>query len=234
MQVAEWVEYHRLIGIEHFVVFDRTGELRHTLLPLVQDGVLTVVDWLNHWHGHEQHGGNGVYHDQQGILNKCLHRYARGAEWVLVVDPDEYVHLVADSAQHNHSIVSWAEAQVAGNPHIGELRMQSVFFQQTHGEADTIVGRHTTRGQACMGAEVRTKYIAKVSKVENADVHFTFKLTPGSSHQDVPCDVARINHYQSGWEPDQEITEDLSALWAQEELRVRLKRWAGQFSALTG
>ena len=78
--LAEWVEFHRLVGIEHFYLYDnRSGDAsRDVLAPYVEDGIVTVHDW-------QPHPGQGPAYDD------CLQRYRDEARWIAFIDLDEFL-----------------------------------------------------------------------------------------------------------------------------------------------
>ena len=80
--LKEWIEYHKLIGAEHFYLFDHdsTDESREILKPYVASGLVTLTPCRGKWHDIV---GN-VW--EQGL------KLARGqTQWLGVVDSDEFL-----------------------------------------------------------------------------------------------------------------------------------------------
>ena len=45
--VKEWIEYHRLVGVDHFYLYNNgsTDSYLEVLSPYVQEGSVTIIDW---------------------------------------------------------------------------------------------------------------------------------------------------------------------------------------------
>jgi Glycosyltransferase family 92 len=78
--LAEWVEFHRLVGAEHFYLYDNrsTDESRDVLAPYVEHGLATVRDW-------SPHPGQGPAYDD------CLQRHGGDSRWIAFIDLDEFL-----------------------------------------------------------------------------------------------------------------------------------------------
>lgn len=56
--LKEWVAYHRLVGVEHFWLFNNLSvdEYQEVLAPYVAEGIVELIDWpfestdWQHWH----------------------------------------------------------------------------------------------------------------------------------------------------------------------------------------
>jgi len=91
--LVEWVEYHRLVGVEHFVLYDVTapgaaaaaaaaaGSLREMVADYVAEGIVSVVPW--------------PYHDcaTRTATASCYSRHRRMARFVLATTVDDFVTL---------------------------------------------------------------------------------------------------------------------------------------------
>jgi hypothetical protein len=91
--IVPWIEYHLMLGVEHFFVYDNgcEDETMERLAPLVARGVVTVFDWrigdrYQHW------GAVSWLYTQMAAMNHFLVRFgAECAEWVGMFDVDEFV-----------------------------------------------------------------------------------------------------------------------------------------------
>lgn len=83
----EWIEYHRLAGVEHFWLYDNgsTDNWQEALAPYIKEGLVEVINWPSpnppiFW------GFVQVKAFQDGLSK------ARGkARWVAVIDLDEFI-----------------------------------------------------------------------------------------------------------------------------------------------
>jgi hypothetical protein len=78
--LREWVEFHRLVGVERFFLYDNssTDEHHEALAPYVDDGSVTIHDWPQ-WPAQVQ-----AYDD-------CLKRYREESRWIAFIDLDEFL-----------------------------------------------------------------------------------------------------------------------------------------------
>ena len=78
--LREWVEFHRLVGVERFYLYDTgsTDEHLEVLAPYLDEGVLTV----EHWHGEGR---------QHAAYDHCVQVHADDARWIAFIDDDEFL-----------------------------------------------------------------------------------------------------------------------------------------------
>jgi hypothetical protein len=78
--LAEWVTFHRLVGVERFYLYNNLSvdDWRAAVLPELTEGVVEIVDWP------EQHGQLSAYAD-------CLARHRTDTRWIAFIDIDEFL-----------------------------------------------------------------------------------------------------------------------------------------------
>jgi hypothetical protein len=78
--LREWVEFHRLVGVERFFLYDHesTDSSREVLAPYVEEGIVIVHDWP------VQPGLLEAYDD-------CLKQHRGDARWIAFMDIDEFL-----------------------------------------------------------------------------------------------------------------------------------------------
>ena len=78
--LREWVEFHRLVGVERFFLYNNNSvdEHRQALAPYLDDGTVTIHDWPQ-WPAHVQ-----TYDD-------CLKRHRKDSRWIAFIDLDEFL-----------------------------------------------------------------------------------------------------------------------------------------------
>lgn len=87
--LREWIEYHLLIGVDHFYLFDNlsTDHFRTVLEPYIAEGIVELFDWpyqeatVNDW----------VCNVQCTCYNKILQERAFEAAWIACIDIDEFI-----------------------------------------------------------------------------------------------------------------------------------------------
>lgn len=89
--LREWIEYHKLLGVEHFYLYnnDSNDNFLEVLTPYVESGEVTLTDWpsdpqqlgLHQW----------VWKTQWPALSDAI-RKARGiSTWLALIDIDEFI-----------------------------------------------------------------------------------------------------------------------------------------------
>jgi hypothetical protein len=78
--LQEWVEFHRLVGVEKFFLYNNlsTDDHRAVLAPYVDDGTVVVKDWP------DKPGQASAYRD-------CLDQHREEARWIAFIDIDEFL-----------------------------------------------------------------------------------------------------------------------------------------------
>jgi hypothetical protein len=78
--MAEWIEYHLIIGVEKFYIYDNesTDGLKETLAPYIRDGIAEY----SYWPGTRQ---------QSAAYNDALKRHRATDRWIAFIDLDEFM-----------------------------------------------------------------------------------------------------------------------------------------------
>ena len=78
--IKEWIEFHKIVGVEHFYIYDNESNdgIKNILLPYIQSG---IVDYL-YWNGKGQ---------QRNMYNDCLLKHKYETKWMGFIDIDEFV-----------------------------------------------------------------------------------------------------------------------------------------------
>jgi Glycosyltransferase family 92 len=78
--LAEWIEFHRLVGFERFYLYDNFSSDHHldVLEPFIQDGLVVLHDW-------PQYPGQFTAYDH------CVANHGEESRWIGFFDIDEFV-----------------------------------------------------------------------------------------------------------------------------------------------
>lgn len=119
--LVEWIEYHRLIGVDHFFIYDtsvpssRQGRIAHTLADYIRDGIVTIVPWPYQNCVRNMASGRGTWwafdnpHSyfqppraiaQTAALASCYTRYRSTSKYIAHIDDDEF--FAFDSTENDH------------------------------------------------------------------------------------------------------------------------------------
>ena len=79
--LEEWIEYSRMIGVEHFYLYDHasTDSTRAVLSGYIDAGIVTLHQW--EFPGYPQREAHA----------HCTHRYAHATSWLGLMDVDEFI-----------------------------------------------------------------------------------------------------------------------------------------------
>lgn len=118
-QFVEWVEVNKILGAEHFVVYNYSGSSH--LKPYIDYYVdATVMDYRS-WPLHSAEKYITQYRAQVALMNDCMYRYMYRTKYLILTDADEFL------IRKNHS--SWEEllndSPCRGAPN---AMFQNVFF----------------------------------------------------------------------------------------------------------
>lgn len=78
--LKEWIEYHKIIGVEHFYLYNNNSSdnYEEILRPYVESGEIDLIDWP------QAQGQIPAY-------RHCMETYRKTAKWIGFIDLDEYV-----------------------------------------------------------------------------------------------------------------------------------------------
>lgn len=76
----EWLEFHRLVGVEHFYLYNNLSDdnYQEVLKPYIESGLITLIDWP-----HPQ--------AQMEAYRDCLQKFQHEMQWLGFIDLDEFV-----------------------------------------------------------------------------------------------------------------------------------------------
>lgn len=195
--IKEWIEYHRIIGVEHFYLYDNesTDHFEHVLAPYVQKGIVELFSWNaseeHAMHGFPVHAPWDIY--QVGAYNDCLQKRALGnADWVAMIDIDEFIvpvlgaeflHILLDKMKKKHRgslILNW---KIFGTSHIWDLGADELLTEKLNLRAPDDFEHHKL-----------FKSIHQPRAVEYCYIHYA-DLKKNYKKQDLDPAKFRIHHY---------------------------------------
>jgi Glycosyltransferase family 92 len=87
--LPEWIEFHRLVGVERFFLYDNesTDDHRAVLAPYVEQGIVVVHDWPT-----PASVERGVPWGLIAAFDDCLARHGDESRWIAFMDIDEFLY----------------------------------------------------------------------------------------------------------------------------------------------
>lgn len=88
--MKEWIEFHKLVGVEHFYLYNNlsTDHFAEVLRPYIKKNEVTLIDWPYDYNP----GDKWAFHVLQcNSYSDCLQKYGSESSWIAFVDTDEFV-----------------------------------------------------------------------------------------------------------------------------------------------
>ncbi len=119
--LAEWIEFHRLVGVERFFLYDNgsADDHRDVLAPYLDEGIAVVHDWPMPFIGHRGRG-----RALPRAFEHCLGAHRADCRWIAFLDLDEFLFsptgaalpvLLREYEEHAAVCVSRAEFSSSGH-----------------------------------------------------------------------------------------------------------------------
>jgi hypothetical protein len=93
--LKEWIEYHRLIGIDHFYLYNNesTDRFMEVLTPYVKKGIVTLIHWPDRFPKKDADKSFmwSLATQVTAYENLIRLRAARETKWLVIVNVDEYL-----------------------------------------------------------------------------------------------------------------------------------------------
>ncbi len=88
--LSEWIDYHRLVGVEEFWLYNNDSEDNYgeVLEPYIKKGWVHLIQWPSF---HENDHSYYSFTVQTSAYNHCLNRIRRRIKWVALIDIDEFI-----------------------------------------------------------------------------------------------------------------------------------------------
>ena len=76
----EWIEFHKIIGIDHFYLYNNFSDdnYEEVLKPYIESGLVTLTQWP-------------VKQGQMAAYKDCVGKYKEESNWICFLDLDEYI-----------------------------------------------------------------------------------------------------------------------------------------------
>jgi len=99
--LREWLDYHRLVGVDHFFIYDQddTAASRDLLAPYEKQGVVTRYPWTQ-YDGTRFDGPTRFYQCNKNHLAfaHCAANHRHEVQWLMKIDVDEFLQPLHDDA----------------------------------------------------------------------------------------------------------------------------------------
>ncbi len=182
--LKEWIEFHRLMGVEHFYLYNNLSHDTYldVLTPYIQNGIVELFDYPVEFFTNK---------DQEVVYTHAFKQAkASKTTWLALIDADEYIipmesasllDLLEEYSEHGAIYLLWQLFGTSGVEELkeDELMLEKLTLKVPEDDIVNIWGKtiiQTRFGQEPIGA------------------HF-FQCIPEKQYKIVPLQKARVNHY---------------------------------------
>lgn len=205
--LKEWVEFHRLVGVKHFYLFNNlsTDDYQTVLEPYVKTGLVELIQWP--YEPNESEGWNRI---QCNAYNHALQLAYGRVKWLAVLDVDEFLfpvkvktlsEFLLDYEFCAGLVVNWQMYGTSGvdKLNLGQLMIESLLMKAQYDYNENIHVKSI----------VRPKLVEKFKNPHHAIFRSGFyavnsnrEKVIGPYNSPILIDKIRINHY---WSRDAEF-----------------------------
>jgi hypothetical protein len=91
--LKEWIDYHRLIGVDHFYMYDNesTDNSRDILEPYIEAGIVDYIYWDKSYNLPQE-----WWHVQRNAYIDGIERAKGNSKWLCIIDTDEFIVPIKD------------------------------------------------------------------------------------------------------------------------------------------
>lgn len=197
--LKEWIEYHRLVGVEKFYLYNNHSkdDYQTVLLPYIHNGTVELADWPT---GKEE----PFISCQKRAYNHCIAYRKEEAFWIAFIDLDEFILPVQQTSlcavlkeyeNYGGLFIYW---QNFGTSHISSLPKDNLLIE-------TLVMKYPwdAKGNRIGKSIVRPKKIFKYSLHNGSYLDGSHTVTTDRAIMDETKDFSRppvidkiqLNHY---------------------------------------
>lgn len=92
LYLKEWIEYHKLVGVEHFSLYNNESDDAYlqVLRPYIQQGEVTLIDWPDRHVDKWQNNKFAWVYSTQVAAYEHAFKHAK-SKWVAAIDIDEFI-----------------------------------------------------------------------------------------------------------------------------------------------
>lgn len=185
---AEWIEFHRVIGVEKFYIYDNnsTDNTYDVLRPYIESGIVEYIPFP------------GERMQVPAYLD-AIEKFKDKTKWMAFIDLDEFIVPISDK-----NIVELLRRMPRS---IAQVLIGWVYFGSNgHTEKQTGMVLEKFKRRASTGANISKAIVNPRLVADGARIRVHtfrvagwttdgYKIIPAKIHNEYPVDKVRINHY---------------------------------------
>ena len=198
----EWIEYHRLMGVDHFYFYNNrsTDNFREILAPYLEQGIAELQDWPPVVADASKEQTRQEFQEYQpAAYNDCIKKC--DTHWLAVIDVDEFI-----IPMRHPNLVSFL-SQFDTDRTIGGVRINWMLYGTSRlpeiPSGKLLIESLLWRAAWDYRKNWMVKSIVRPSEVDRMLVHYaeykngcvSWPNENGRSQEPLQLDEIRINHY---------------------------------------
>lgn len=203
--LKEWLEFHKLMGVEHFYLYNNlsTDSYQEILSPYIKAGVVSLVDWPVESHNQQEY----LNLLQLPVYNHALEIAKHEAEWIAFIDLDEFLFPI-----HHSNLIALLENYRSFAGLAVNWQLYGTSWLQNLPDNGLIIENLILKAPTDYHSNQIIKMIVQPTYVKTIDNPHFFKyykgcyavdsagriLPDGVAGQPVNVETVRINHYWCG------------------------------------
>lgn len=178
LYIQEWIEYYKLMGVEHFFIYDNesTDSTKEKLQPYINQGLVTY----NYF---ESASIKEKAQRQPYIYNCSIEQYGDTSKWMAFLDIDEYVRTKKEATLAEY---------LKRNEQYNQVTFQWVIFGDSFHEKHVdglIIENYTYRGKDC------SETMKSIVQPQGTYLALLHKHSVAGKSLNATCDEIQCNHY---------------------------------------
>ena len=199
--LLEWIEYHRLVGVSHFYLYNNCSADQYweILRPYVEKGIVELFDVP-----YDSYGSNdgAASHNvvQVRCYNHAIKLSRKNNTWLAIIDADEFICPVVDKTIQvalkrygniDSLVVYW---QMYGTSNVWDLKPNELLIEKLTMKApnngDTPLFKSIVRPKTARCVDPHWTTVSGDQLIPNGQ-----RFHHGIPFSSLPVDIIRINHY---------------------------------------
>lgn len=210
--LKEWIEFHRLLGVEHFYLYNHHSrdDYLEVLDPYITDGIVDLIDWDYSFSSYNHRSWIDI---QVGAYNDAIHKNLNISQWIAFIDTDEFlfspsgfslIDFLKDYEEFGGVCVCW---RLFGTSHVSQISSNELMIEKLVlcGDLDyhvfhksIVQTRYVDHFEHSHAAIYRPPYFHVDARKQKIEIN----SMRSQNHRD----LIRINHY---WTRDESYFYDI-------------------------
>lgn len=96
--LKEWIDYHRLVGVEHFRLYNNNSHdnYKQVLKPYIEEGIVELIEWPSIQEENDWFHFSFIV--QTGAYNDAINNLKGVSKWLALIDTDEFIVPVCEDS----------------------------------------------------------------------------------------------------------------------------------------